>query len=99
MRERAFQAQVRTIFERSREGWNLRGRDSQAIHSRINFEMKTHRTAASFARPGGSLLKQLELFGPHDRRRKIVFQDALFFSCPETGENKDRLANAAFAQF
>jgi len=61
--------------------------------------MKANRTAARLAPPRGSLFQQLELLGPHDRRRKIVFQNALFLPGPESRENQDRLADTALAQF
>jgi len=99
VRERARQLKVRAIGQCAHKRRNFRRRDAQAIHPRIDLEMKAHRAAAFFARPRGGLLQQFELLGAHDCRRKIVFQDALFFSGPETRENQDRLANAAFAQF
>src|SRR5882762_9822515 len=99
MREGAFQAQVRTVPESPREGGNFRWRDAEPIHAGINLEMKTNRTTTRLASPTGSMFQQLELLGPHDRRRKIVFQDALFLPGPESRENQDRLADTALAQF
>src|ERR1700724_261815 len=96
MRERAFQAQVRAILESSRERWNFRSRNAQAIHARIDLQVKTDRAAARLARTRGSRLDQFELLVPHDGRRTIVFENALFFSGTESREDQDWFANAAF---
>src|SRR6266550_3742960 len=99
MREGAFQTQVRTVPERPRERGNFRWSDAESIHAGINLEMKTNRTATRLALSRSGLFQQLELLGPHDRRRKIVFQNALFLPDPESRENQDRLADTALAQF
>src|ERR1019366_10789576 len=98
MRERAFKAQMRTIRQRAAKYGDFRGRNAEAIHARVNLEMKANRPAARATRADGSAFEQPQLLRPHDRRREMVLEDELFFAGPETCEYQHRLADAALPQ-
>src|ERR1019366_3215564 len=98
MGERAFKAQMRTIRQRARKCGDFRGRNAEAIHARVNLEMKANRPAARATRAHGSAFEQPQLLRPHDRRREMVLEDELFFAGPEAGEYQHRLADATLPQ-
>ena len=95
----ARQAQVRAIRQRAREPRNFRRRNSQAVHSGVDLEMKIERALARLALERGRLIQKPQLVRAHDGRREVVVQNSLLFAGPEAGEDQDRLANAALPQF
>src|ERR1700728_1325006 len=105
MSEGAFELEVRAIGQRGDEGVYFIGRDAQAVHPCIYFQMETYtrgfrrRFAGKFCvqRFCGAL-EIAHVVHASDRGREMVLYQALFFAGPETCENQDRFANPGAAQ-
>ena len=61
--------------------------------------MKIEGALARLALLRGRLFQKPQLVGAHDRRRQVIVENSLFLAGPEAGEDQDRFANAALAQF
>ncbi len=97
MRAGAFELQMRAIEERFGEGLDFGRRDSQAVHARIDFQVK----AQAAGQPAGGLGRALQMpdvFQARQRGRQAVRDETLLFPRPESREDQDGLADARLAQ-
>jgi len=81
-----------------RETVHVGGRDAQAVHPGVDFQVEWNGGPLGAA-AGGGLFQERELFAARDGRRQVVVEETLLFAGPEAGKNENRAADTGFADF
>src|SRR6266436_1008459 len=95
MRHHSAKPKMFALCELPREAFHIAGGDAEAIHSRIEFQVKRNRLARrSFCR---GTIQRLQLLATMYHRGQIMLQQICFFAGPKTGQHQNWLAYACFA--
>jgi len=94
---RRLELDVAAIRQRAREGAELRRQQPQAVHPRIDFQVKSQ--AGFYTRRFRRALETAHVFQARHGRRQTIRDEPLLFPWPESRENQNGLANTGFAKF
>src|SRR6266404_1502028 len=95
MRHHSAKPKMFALCELPREALHIAGGDAEAIHSRIEFQVKRNRLARrAFCR---GTIQRLQLLATMHHWSQIMLQQICFFAGPETGQHQNWFAYARFA--